>query len=130
MNYNYLEAMAEDITEWMENNNFDLSEYTDLEEAHEYLHDELWDEDDVTGNGELGYAAKVDYENYLCYNWDAFFEAIKNFYVDMNDIIEIFNKGDSTEFLKYCDTLIRLDTLDMAIETALDNWVNKEQENA
>ena len=51
MNYNYLEAMVEDITEWMEYNNFDLSKYVDLEEAHEYLHDELWDEDDITGNG-------------------------------------------------------------------------------
>ena len=48
----------------------------------------------------------------------------------MNDIIEIFEKGDSTEFLKYCDTLIRLNTLDMAIETALEDWGNKEQENA
>ena len=54
MNYNYLEAMVEDITEWMEYNNFDLSEYTDLEEAHEYLHDELWEEDDIIGNGEKG----------------------------------------------------------------------------
>ena len=130
MNYNYLEAMVEDITEWMEYNNFDLSEYTDLEEARECLYDELWGEDDVTGNGEMGYATKVDYENYLCHNWDAFFEAIENFYVDMNDIIEIFNKSDSTEFLKYCDTLIRLNTLNMAIDTALDDWINKEQENA
>lgn len=130
MNYNYLEAMVEDITEWMEYNDFDLSEYTDLEEAHENLYDELWGEDDVTGNGEMGYATKVDYENYLCHNWDAFFEAIENFCVDMNDIIEIFNKSDSTEFLKYCDTLIRLNTLDMAIDTALEDWVNKEQENA
>lgn len=130
MHYNYLEAMVEDITEWMEYNNFDLSEYTDLEEAHEYLHDELWDEDDITGNGEKGYATKVDYENYLCHNWDALIEAIEDFCVDMNNIINLLEKKDVTLILQWCDSLIRLNTLDMAIETALEDWVNKEKENA
>lgn len=126
MNYNYLEAMVEDITEWMEDNYFNISEYTDLEEAHEYLHDELWDEDDITGNGEMGYAARVDYENYLCHNWDALIDAIENFGVDTNTIITILQKRDVNIILQWCDTLIRLNTLDMAIETALDDWVNKE----
>lgn len=126
MNYNYLEAMVEDITEWMYNNNFNLNDYESFDEAREYLNDLFWDDDDIIGNGPLGYGTKGDYESYLCHNWDAFFEAIENLYVDMNDIIEIFEKGDSTEFLKYCDTLIRLNTLDMAIETALEDWGNKE----
>lgn len=126
MNYNYLEAMVEDITEWMEYNNFDLSEYTDLEEAHEYLHDELWDEDDVTGNGEMGYATKVDYENYLCYNWDALIDAVENFCIDANEIINLLEKHNVVAILQYCDTLIRLNTLDMAIDTALEDWINKE----
>lgn len=130
MHYNYLEAMVEDITEWMEYNYFDLSEYIDLEEAHEYLHDELWDEDDVTGNGEMGYATRVDYENYLCHNWDSLIDAIEYFCVDMNNIINLLEKKDVTLILQWCDSLIRLNTLDMAIETALDDWVNKEQKNA
>lgn len=130
MNYNYLEAMVEDIIEWMEYNNFDLSEYTDIDEAHEYLLDELWDEDDVTGNGEMGYATKVDYENYLCHNWDALIDAVENFCIDANEIINLLEKHNVVAILQYCDTLIRLDTLDMAIETALEDWVNKEQENA
>ena len=92
MNYNYLEAMVEDITEWMEYNNFDLSEYSDLEEAHEYLHDELWYDDDITGNGEMGYAAKVDYENYLCHNWDALIDAIEVFCVDADTIMTLLQK--------------------------------------
>ena len=130
MNYNYLEAMVEDITEWMEYNHFDLSEYNDLEEAHEYLHDELWNDDDITGNGEMGYATKVDYENYLCHNWDALIDAVENFCIDANEIINLLEKHNVVAILQYCDTLIRLDTLDMAIETALEDWANKEQENA
>lgn len=130
MNYNYLEAMVEDITEWMEYNNFDLSEYTDIDEAHEYLHDELCDEDDVTGNGEMGYATKVDYENYLCHNWDALIDAVENFCIDANEIINLLEKHNVVAILQYCDTLIRLNTLDMAIDIALEDWINKEQENA
>lgn len=130
MSYNYLEAMVEDITEWMEYNHFDFSEYTDLEEAHEYLHDELWSEDDVTGNGEMGYATKVDYENYLCHNWDALIDAVENFCIDVNEIINLLEKHDVVAILQYCDTFIRLNTLDMAIDTALEDWVNKEQKNA
>lgn len=130
MNYNYLEAMVEDITEWMEYNNFDLSEYTDIDEAHEYLHDELWGEDDVTGNGEMGYATKVDYENYLCHNWDALIDAVENFCIDANEIINLLEKHNVVAILQYCDTLIRLNTLDMAIDTALEDWINKEQKNA
>ena len=126
MEYNYLEAMVEDITEWMYNNDFSLDDYDDRDETHEFLNDALWADDDVTGNGPKGYGAKEDYEYYLCHNWDAFFEAVENLYVDMNDIIEIFDKGNATEFLKYCDTLIRLNTLDMAIDVALDDWINKE----
>lgn len=127
MHYNYLEAMVEDIKEWMKYNHFDISEYTDLEEAQEYLHDTLWDEDDITGNGAMGYAARADYENFLCHNWDALIEAIADFYVNMNDIITILETKDITFILRWCDSLIRLNTLDMAIATALDVWVNKEQ---
>lgn len=130
MHYNYLEAMVEDITEWMKYNHFDLSEYIDLEEAHEYLHDELWDDDDITGNGEMGYATKVDYENYLCHNWDSLINAIEDFCVDADTIMALLQKRDVNIILQWCDSLIRLNTLDMAIATALDNWINKEQENA
>lgn len=126
MNYNYLEAMVEDITEWMEYNNFDLSEYTDIDEAHEYLYDELWGEDDITGNGEMGYATKVDYENYLCHNWDALIDAVENFCIDANEIINLLEKHNVVAILQYCDILIRLNTLDMAIDTALEDWSNKE----
>ena len=126
MNYNYLEAMVKDITEWMEYNNFDISEYADLEEAHEYLRDELWEDDDITGNGEMGYATKIDYENYLCHNWDSLIDAIEEFYVDMNTIINLLEKKDVTLILQWCDSLIRLNTLDRAIATALDDWINRE----
>lgn len=126
MNYNYLEAMVEDITEWMHDNYFDISEYSDLEEAHEYLHDELWDNDDITGNGEKGYATRLDYENYLSYNWEALIEAVDDFYVDTNTIINLLQTKDINIILQWCDTLIRLNTLDMAIDAALDDWINKD----
>ena len=38
----------------------------------------------------------------------------------------LLQKRDVNVVLQWCDTLIRLNTLDMAIATALDDWVNKE----
>ena len=102
---------------------FDISKYTDLEEACEYLYDELWGEDDITGNGEKGYATKVDYEKYLCHNWDALIDAIENFDIGADQIIEVLKKNNVEAILEYCDTLIRLNTLGIAITIALNNLV-------
>ena len=54
-------------------------------------------------------------------------EAIENFCIDVNTIMTLLQKRDVNVILQWCDTLIRLNTLDMAIETALDDWVNKER---
>lgn len=115
MHYNYLEAMVEDITDWMKCDNFDLSEYSDLEEAHEYLHDELWDDDSITGNGGKWYASIEKCELYLCGNWILIFEAINDFCTDMNDALKKYGKN----LPQFLDCLVRLNLLDEAIEKVL-----------
>jgi hypothetical protein len=52
--YNYLEAVKEDVKEYIEEN-IDLSEFGDIEELKEKLHDDLWINDDVTGNASGSY---------------------------------------------------------------------------
>ena len=57
MNYNYLEAMKEDIKDYIRNDaeldvNDLLYNRSDLEEK---LHDDLWTCDSVTGNGSGSY---------------------------------------------------------------------------
>lgn len=47
--YNYLEAVKEDVKEYIEEN-IDLSEFGDIEELKEKLNEDLWINDSVTGN--------------------------------------------------------------------------------
>lgn len=124
MNYNYLEAIIEDIKEWMRYNDFDLNDYENLDDAREYLHDTLWAEDSVTGNGFMGYAKRKDYEDYLSHNWDELINAIDSFYVAMDDIINILEKRDVEYILQWCDSLIRLNLLPEAISAVLDDINN------
>lgn len=52
--YNYLENMVEDIKEYVKNE-IDFSEYYDMDELREFLNDDLWTEDSVTGNASGSY---------------------------------------------------------------------------
>lgn len=47
--YNYMEAMTEDIREYIKNE-VTLSDYSDRDELEEHLNETLWIEDSVTGN--------------------------------------------------------------------------------
>ena len=125
MNYDYLTAMVADILEWIRYNEFNINDYDNVDDAAEEIYDMVWDEDAVTGNGAYGYAKRIDYENYLCHNWDLLIAAIQDFCVDMNDIINLLEKQDVTAILQYCDTLIRLNLLSEAIAMALDKINNK-----
>ena len=49
MSYNYKETETSDICEYIRNE-VDLSKYSDRDELEEYLNDELFVEDSVTGN--------------------------------------------------------------------------------
>ena len=52
--YNYLEAIKEDVKEYIEEN-IDLSEFGDIEELKEKLNEDLWINDSVTGNASGSY---------------------------------------------------------------------------
>ena len=125
MKYDYLQALIYDIKEWMRNNDFDLNDYEDMDDACEYLLDTLWVEDSVTGNGEMGYAKRQDYEDYLSHNWDELINAIDSFCVTTNDIVNILKKRDVEYILQWCDSTIRLNLLPEAISRALNDIDNE-----
>ena len=52
--YNYLEAIKEDVKEYIEEN-INLSEFGDIEELKEKLNEDLWINDSVTGNASGSY---------------------------------------------------------------------------
>lgn len=68
--YNYNDAMREDIKNYI-NDEVTLSDYDDKDELFQYLEEQLWVEDTVTGNASGSYTFnRYEAEENLCHNWD------------------------------------------------------------
>lgn len=119
--YDYYVEVTNDVECWMDKDGdpFDLSKFENREEAAEFLRDELWAEDDITGNGFEGYASEEECEEFLCHNWDLVIESLDTFGVSTSDLRAQYKKN---HLARYIDCLVRLYVLDNAIEGALITW--------
>lgn len=111
-NYNYKKAVKDDIKNYI-NENINLADYADTDELQEYLHDTLWTEDSVTGNGSGSYTCNTyEAENNIAHNWDLLNEALEEFgQTDIN----ILEKG-----AKWADVIIRCYLLSECIAEVLE----------
>ena len=110
-NYDYREAMFDDIKEYI-SENIELSDYDDREDLEEYLNDTLWAEDSVTGNASGSYWFNTyKAEEAICHNWDILAEACEEFCCEG----DILNKG-----AEWADITIRCYILSEVIGAVLD----------
>ncbi len=117
--YNYMEAMTEDIKEYIKNE-VTLSDYSDRDELKEYLNDTLWTEDSITGNASGSYFCNAyKAEECLCHNWDLLAEAVQEFGYTEN----VLEKG-----AEWCDVTIRCYLLGQAIAEVLDDMEEELEE--
>ena len=119
MNYNYLEAMTEDIKDYIRNDaeldtNDLLYNRSDLEEK---LHDDLWCCDSVTGNASGSYFCN-SYKSMECVldNIDLLHEMCNEFGIEAETIGQKF----LDEEWEWMDVSIRCYLLGQAISEALD----------
>lgn len=110
-NYNYREAVKNDVLEYIKNE-IDFADYDTIEELSEKLNDDLFTEDSVTGNASGSYTfSTYEAEENLCHNLDLLAEAVEEF-------------GGTTDILKdgaeACDVVIRCYLLGEAISEALE----------
>lgn len=117
--YDYYIEVTNDVECWLDQNDFDLSQFENREEATEFLREELWAEDDITGNGPNGYASEAECEEFLCHNWDLVIEGFGTFGVSVPDLRAQYKKNS---LARYIDCFVRLYVLDNAIESALITW--------
>ena len=99
--YDYREAMRDDVRQWIEDNDNWIPEdaRNDKEEFEQWLYDTLWTSDSVTGNGSGSYTfSTYDAEEYICHNLDLLAEAVESLGGDM-DVL----KGGA----EACDVTIR-----------------------
>jgi len=115
-NYNYLEAITEDVLGYIVEN-IDLTEYADLEELEAFLNDELWTVDSVTGNASGSYTFnRWTAKEYVVDNMELLDEMADNFGIDNAEIGEKFRN----EEWEYFDVSIRCYLLSRAIAEALE----------
>ena len=112
-NYNYLEAMTEDIKDYI-NNEIILSDFVNRDELEQHLYDTLFAEDSVTGNASGSYTFDTyQAEENICHNLDLLEEACEEFGKDIGEEIK---KGAEN-----CDVTIRCYLLGQAIADVLDD---------
>lgn len=111
--YNYEEAVKNDVRTWI-GDNVKFSEWKgDREGLEEYLNDELFVDDSVTGNGSGSYTFNTwEAEENICHNMELLGEACEEFGYDAGQIL---NKGAEA-----CDVIIRCYLLAPAIAAVLD----------
>lgn len=76
-NYNYLEAVKDDVREYI-SHEIELEDWRgDRDGLEEKLNDDLWIEDSVTGNASGSYTFNTwQAEENLAHNWDLLEEAL------------------------------------------------------
>lgn len=128
MNYNYFEAIREDVREYIEEN-YTAEEIREnlknREEWEEKLNDDLWTEDHVTGNGSGSYTfSTATAEEYVKDNLSLCIEAMITFGYEA----KTFGEKVYEEEWEYLDVTIRCYLLNGAISDTL-NDLEKELED-
>ena len=125
MEYNYLEAMHEDIRDYIDENRDEIlyrvgcmdgdDPENCVDDIAEYLNDILWMDDSVTGNASGSYWFNSwKAEEALCHNLDELEDACNEFGCDMGEIIK---QGAET-----ADVTIRCYLLGRAISEVLEEY--------
>lgn len=115
--YNYLEAMEEDIKEYI-SNEINLADFTDRDELENSLYDDLFTEDSVTGNASGSYTfSRAQAQKYVTDNIDLLKDACEEFGTDAASVGEWFLSDDWEKM----DVTIRCYLLGQAISEALDD---------
>lgn len=121
MKYNYMEAMIEDIREYI-NDEISLEEWRgNADGLEEYLNDTLWVTDSVTGNASGSYFfSRHKAEEALAHNWDLLAEALGEFGCDGVNSIETG--------AEWCDVTIRCYLLGQAIAEVMEELAEELEE--
>lgn len=122
--YNYVDAVKDDVRQCIEDN-YNLSDFSDIDDAKSQLNDDLWTEDSVTGNGSGSYTFSRDQaKEYLFDSSDGMSllkEAVDEFGIDASDIAEHMMEEDWEWF----DVTIRCWALAQAIDEVVDElWAD------
>lgn len=117
--YDYLEAVKEDVLNYINENNIVVTS-ENRDEVEQELNDTLFTCDNITGSASGSYTFNAwTAEEYLCHNWGLLGEALTEFGYNMSNV----ERGAEA-----CDVTIRCYLLGQAISEVLDELETDEEE--
>ena len=123
MKYNYIEALKNDIRQYMEDNESYLN-YTDREDLEEQLNDLLWTADSVTGNASSSYTFnRAEAKEHVLDNIDLLKDAYEEF-----GLKEQFTEDFFNEDFERMDVTIRCFLLGQVIADVLEEDYKEPEE--
>ena len=119
--YDYRNEITKNIKSWIIDNTDFLEEKPeeDHDELSNWLYDELFIEDEITGNGAYFYDSEDNCSEYLSNNFDLVYEAISEYGIDDN-INTLIRQYENRSLARYFDCTIRCYLLGECIEKALE----------
>lgn len=119
--YDYRNEITKNIKSWIADNTDFLKEKPeeDHDELSNWLYDELFIEDEITGNGPYFYSSEDVCSEYLSDNFDLVYKAMREFCID-DDINTLIEHYENKSLARYFDCIIRCYLLGECIEKALE----------
>lgn len=116
--YDYRRAITDDLKDWIVNET-DIMEEEYGDDLPNWIYDEAFNEDSVTGNGTYYYGTEEFCSECLSGNFDLLYEAVREFAIDdeVNVLIQHYKNKD---LARYFDCTIRCYLLGECIEKALE----------
>ena len=118
--YDYRRTIIDDLKDWIVNDTDIMEEGINPEDTElaDWIYDEAFTEDSVTGNGAYYYASEEKCSEYLSGNFDLLYEAAREFCID-DDTMLLIRHYENKDLARYFDCTIRCYLLGECIETAL-----------
>lgn len=114
----YTNDLLADIRDWVDYN-IDYTKYDSIEDLRDYLNDELWSVDSVTGNGSIGYYAnnKDAKERFVEDGIDGFYTIREEWGIPKSEVLQHLLNSDWNWF----DATIRCFLLGQCIDVVLED---------
>lgn len=126
MSYDYRRAIINDLKDWIVNDT-DIMEnkdqYGDRESLIDWIYDEAFTEDSITGNGYSWYDTEKKCSEYISNNFELLYEAAREYCID-DDINILIEQYKNKTLARYFDCTIRCYLLGECIEVALEELNN------
>ena len=125
--YDYKRAITDDIKDWIVNETDIIEEGIKEdrdEDLYNWIYEEVFDEDSVTGNGPYYYGTEDFCSECLSGNFDILYEAAREFAID-DEINILIKHYEDKDLARYFDCTIRCYLLMECVYAAIEELIQE-----